>query len=214
MTEYGSDEERFSAIIDFFKHNKNTLLIIFASVFLVAISSVSYRSYVKNQNTQAAELYDAWMVGMGAQLQDSEKISEDFNLLQQNYSSTGYAQLARMIRGSQLAREGDLDEALNDFQELLSVSSGLFGNDLINSLARLSIARIELSKEKYSNALEVLDSLNSESEHPMVYEVKGDALAGLGKTELALAQYSLSISNMQDESEKSLLKIKINKLNQ
>ena len=214
MTEYGSDEERFSAIIDFFKHNKNTLLIIFASVFLVAISSVSYRSYVKNQNTQAAELYDGWMVDMGAQLQNSEKTSEDFNLLQKNYSSTGYAQLARMIRGSQLAREGDLDEALNDFQELLSVSSGLFGNDLINSLARLSIARIELSKEKYSNALEVLDSLNSESEHPMVYEVKGDALAGLGKIELALAQYSLSISNIQDESQKLLLKIKINKLNQ
>ena len=65
-------------------------------------------------------------------------------MLQKNYSSTGYAQLARMIRGSQLAREGDIDEALNDFQELLSVSSGLFGNDLINSLARLSIARIEL----------------------------------------------------------------------
>ena len=79
---------------------------------------------------------------------------------------------------------------------------------------RLSIARIELSKEKYSNALAVLDSLNSESEHPMVYEVKGDALAGLGKTELALAQYSLAIGNTQDESQKLLLKIKINKLNQ
>jgi predicted negative regulator of RcsB-dependent stress response len=214
MTEYGSDEERFSAIIDFFKHNKNTLLIIFVSVFLVAISSLSYRSYVNNQNAQAAELYDAWMLGIGDQLQDSEKASEDFNLLQQNYSSTGYAQLARMIRGSQLAREGDLDGALNDFQELLLVSSGLFANDLINSLTRLNIARIELSKERYSNALEVLDSLNSESEHPMVYEVKGDALAGLGKTELALVQYSLSMSNMQDESQKSLLKIKINKLNQ
>ena len=124
MTEYDSDEERFSAIIDFFKHNKNTLLIIFVSVFLVAISSLSYRSYVNNQNTQAAELYDAWMLGIGDQLQDSEKDSEDFNLLQQNYSSTGYAQLARMIRGAQLAREGDLDGALNNFQELLSVSSG------------------------------------------------------------------------------------------
>jgi predicted negative regulator of RcsB-dependent stress response len=214
MTEYSSDEERFSAIIDFFKHNKNTLLIIFASVFLVAISSIGYRSYVKNQNIQAAELYDTWMIGMGDQLQNSEKTSEDFNLLQNNYSSTGYAQLARMIRGSQLAREGDLDEALNHFQELLSVSSGLFGNDLINSLARLSIARIELSKEKYSNALEVLDSLSSQSEHPIVYEVKGDALAGLDKTELALAQYSLAIGNTQDESQKLLLKIKINKLNQ
>jgi predicted negative regulator of RcsB-dependent stress response len=41
---------------------------------------------------------------------------ENFDKLQEKYSSTGYAQLARMIRGSSLAREGDLDAALNRFQ--------------------------------------------------------------------------------------------------
>jgi predicted negative regulator of RcsB-dependent stress response len=48
----------------------------------------------------------------------------------------------------------------------------------------------------------------------MVYEVKADALAGLNKNELALAQYNLAMTNIQDESQKSLLKIKINKLTQ
>ena len=45
-----------------------------------------------------------------------------------------------MIRGSSLAREGDLDAALIDFKALLNVSSGLFGNDMLNSIAKINIA--------------------------------------------------------------------------
>jgi predicted negative regulator of RcsB-dependent stress response len=102
---------------------------------------------------------------------------------------------------------------LIDFKKLLDVSSGLFGNNMLNSIAKINIARIELSKENYSSALEVLESFDSESEHPLVYEVKGDALAGLEKNDLALDQYSLAIENSQNESQKSLLKMKINKIN-
>jgi predicted negative regulator of RcsB-dependent stress response len=102
---------------------------------------------------------------------------------------------------------------LIDFKKLSDVSSGLFGNNMLNSIAKINIARIELSKENYSSALEVLESFDSESEHPLVYEVKGDALAGLEKNDLALDQYSLAIENSQNESQKSLLKMKINKIN-
>jgi predicted negative regulator of RcsB-dependent stress response len=105
------------------------------------------------------------------------------------------------------------DAALIDFKELLDVSSGFFGNDMLNSITKINIARIELSKENYSNALEVLQSFNSSAEHPIVYEVKGDALAGLEKNKLAIDQYSLALENSQNESQKSLLKMKINKIN-
>ena len=117
-----------------------------------------------------------------------------------------------MIRGSSFAREGDLDAALEDFQQLLDTTSGFFGNDMLNSIAKINIARIELSKQNYSSVLAVLESFNSESEHPLVYEVKGDALAGLKKNDLALDQYSLALENSQNESQKSLLKMKINKI--
>jgi predicted negative regulator of RcsB-dependent stress response len=80
-------------------------------------------------------------------------------------------------------------------------------------ITKINIARIELSKENYSNALEVLQSFNSSAEHPIVYEVKGDALAGLEKNKLAIDQYSLALENSQNESQKSLLKMKINKIN-
>lgn len=213
MAEYSSDEERFSAFVNFFKDHKNTLLIGFLFLASILVSSISYKSYNTSKNLKAAEIYDAWFVNLSADSASASDDKENFNKLQEQYSNTGYAQLARMIRGSSLAREGDLDAALIDFKELLDVSSGFFGNDMLNSIAKINIARIELSKENYSNALKVLESFNSESEHPLVYEIKGDALAGLKKNDLALDQYSLALENSQNESQQSLLKMKINKIN-
>ena len=212
MAEYSSDEERFSAFVNFFKDHKNTLVIGFLLFAFILISSVSYKSYSSSQNLKAGEIYDAWFVGLANDSASTSDNKENFDKLQEKYSNTGYAQLARMIRGSSFAREGDLDAALVDFQQLLDATSGFFGNDMLNSIAKINIARIELSKQNYSSALAVLESFNSESEHPLVYEVKGDALAGLEKKDLALDQYSLALENSQNESQKSLLQMKINKI--
>jgi len=214
MAEFNSDEERFAAIVNFFKDNKNFLLIGFALISIVLITSISYQSFTSNQNARAAEIYDAWFTGLAAESADSDETNINFNSLQEKYANTGYGQLARMIRGSSLAREGDLESALLEFQELSQISSGLFGNDLLNSIAQLNIARIELSKNNYSNALKALESFNSDSEHPLVYELKGDALLGLKKNNLALDQFSLAIENTLDESQKSLLKMKVNNITQ
>ena len=112
-----------------------------------------------------------------------------------------------------MAQKGQLDAALEEFNELLKVSSGFFGNEMLSSIAKINIARIELSQNNFSNALEALESFNSNTEHPLVYEVKGDALIGLDKSSLALDQYALALKNTQNESEQSILKMKINKLN-
>ncbi|MDA9130699.1 tetratricopeptide repeat protein [Gammaproteobacteria bacterium] len=214
MAEYNSDEERLTAIMDFLKRNQRTILLTFGAVFFTAITSVSVNSYYSSQNAQAAELYDAWFIDTLEETNDLEKKASTFNALQENFPTTGYAGLARLIKGSQEAREGNLEAGLEEFNALLDATSGLFGNDVLNVIARMNIARIELSNNNFLNALEALEPLNSSSEHPMVYEVKADALTGLNKNELALAQYNLAITNIQDESQKSLLKIKINKLTQ
>ena len=214
MAEYDTDEERITAIMDFLKRNQRFILLTFGAVFFTAITSLSISSYYTNQNAQAAKLYDAWSIVESDEKIDLEQQAATFSALQENFPKTGYAGLARLIKGSQQAREGDLDASLEEFNELLDSTSGLFGNDVLNVIARINIARIELSNNNFSNVLEVLEPLNSSSEHPMVYEVKADALAALNKNELALAQYNLAITNMQDESQKSLLKIKINQLTQ
>lgn len=66
MAEFNSDEERFAAIVNFFKDNKNFLLIGFALISIVLITSISYQSFTSNQNARAAEIYDAWFTGLAA----------------------------------------------------------------------------------------------------------------------------------------------------
>jgi len=214
MADYNSDEERFTAIADFLKRNKNTILVTLAAIALIAVTSLSINAYQAKQNDQAAELYDMWFAGMAEENVDLEKTSSTYNQLQNNFSKTGYAGLARLIKASQFARDGEMNDSLIEFQELLNTTSGLFGNDVLNSLARINIARIEISNQNFASALEALESFNSESEHSMVYEIRGDALSGLGKTKLALDQYNFALQNMTDESQKSLLNIKINQLAQ
>ncbi|MDA9153997.1 tetratricopeptide repeat protein [Gammaproteobacteria bacterium] len=214
MADYNSDEERFTAIADFLKRNKNTILVTLAAIALIAVTSLSINAYQAKQNDQAAELYDMWFAGMAEENVNLEKTSSTYNQLQNNFSKTGYAGLARLIKASQLARDGEMNDSLIEFQELLNTTSGLFGNDVLNSLARVNIARIEISNQNFASALEALESFNSESEHSMVYEIRGDALSGLGKTKLALDQYNFALQNMTDESQKSLLNIKINQLAQ
>ena len=214
MADYNSDEERFTAIADFLKRNKNTILVTLAAIALIAVTSLSINAYQAKQNYQAAELYDMWFAGMAEENVNLEKTSSTYNQLQNNFSKTGYAGLARLIKASQFARDGEINDSLIEFQELLNTTSGLFGNDVLNSLARVNIARIEISNQNFASALEALESFNSESEHSMVYEIRGDALSGLGKTKLALDQYNFALQNMTDESQKSLLNIKINQLAQ
>ena len=209
MAEYSSDEERFSAIINFFKDYKviisSSLIVIFVSFF----SIIGYQSYKETRSSEAAIIYDKWLAELES---NNESSKETFNKLQDAFSGTGYAQLATMINGSNLARQGNLKDALINFEQLSDDTSGFFGNKMLNSIAKINIARIELSNKNYTNVLEVLDSFASNSEHSMVYEIKGDALFGLKKEELAKEQYQLAIDNARDESQKSILKIKINSI--
>tara|TARA_Y100001980_G_C14544738_1_gene323981 strand:+ start:1292 stop:1927 length:636 start_codon:yes stop_codon:yes gene_type:complete len=207
MAEYSSDEERFTAVINFFKDYKLIILSSLTFIFIYLVSITGYQSYNETKSSEAAILYDSWLAELESNNESSKKT---FTKLQDTFSGTGYAQMARMINGSNLARQGNFEDALVNFKKLSDDTSGYFGNKILNSIAKINIARIELSNKNFTYVLEVLDSFASNSEHPMVYEIKGDALLGLKKAELAVEQYQLAIDNSRDESQKTILKIKIN----
>jgi predicted negative regulator of RcsB-dependent stress response len=88
MAEYSSDEERFSAFVNFFKDNKNTLLISFFILASILISSIGYKSYNTSQNLAAAQIYDAWVTNLSAESASAVDDKENFNKLQEKYPST------------------------------------------------------------------------------------------------------------------------------
>ena len=94
MVEYSSDEERFAALVNFFKDNKNILLIVLSVISVFFITSISLNSYNNSQNEKAAEIYDAWFSTFS---NDSKEGQDYYNSLQTKYSNTGYAQLATTV---------------------------------------------------------------------------------------------------------------------
>ena len=207
MVTVRSDEERVQSIINFFKDYK------FYILFVILVSAILVCGYffsksVKSNQIQAAKvLYEDWQVTSVQENRD-----QLFQNLTENYSDTGYSHLALLKRGSDLAKENNLEGSLDVFYQLKEDSDGFFGNSLINGLARTNIARISIAQGKFDDALSVLEKYSND-EDAFTHELKGDALSGLGSYDLALQQYKNAYEKYTDTGLKNLVELKINNLN-
>lgn len=207
MVTVRSDEERVLSIINFFKDYKFYILSV---IFLVAISVGGYffSESVKSNKIQAAKaLYEDWQ-----ETSAQEGREQLFQNLTENYSDTGYSHLALLKKGSDLAKENKLQESLNLFYQLKDNSDGFFGNALMNGIARTNIARISISLGNFEDALAVLEKYSND-EDAYTHELKGDALSGVGKDDLALQQYQSAFEKYSDNGLRNLVELKINNLN-
>ena len=202
-----SDEERVQSIINFFKDYKFYII----SVFLVLGFSGGgylYTTNLKSNQVQAAkEIYQDWQASS-----DEENGEQLFEDLTANYSDTGYSHLALLKKGSDLAKDNNLEESLDIFYQLKENSDGFYGNSLINGIARTNIARISIALDKFEEALNVLEKYSND-EDAYTHELKGDALSGVGSSELALQQYESAFEKYTDSGLKNLVELKINSLN-
>ena len=206
MVTVRSEEERIQSIIDFFKDYKFYILfIILASAVLVG--GYFFSKSVKSSQIQAAKvLYEDWQETLVQEDRD-----QLFQNLIENYSDTGYSHLALLKKGSDLAKENYLEESIDIFYQLKENSDGFFGNSLMNGIARVNIARISIALGKFEDALAVLEKY-SKDEDAYTHELKGDALSGVGKDDLALQQYQNAFEKYTDNGLKNLVELKINNL--
>ena len=207
MVTVRSEEERVLSIINFFKDYKFYILSI-VLVITVSVGGYFFSERVKSNQIQAAKaLYEDWQVT--SVQEDREEL---FQNLTENYSDTGYSHLALLKRGSDLAKENNLEESIDVFYQLKENSDGFFGNSLINGIARTNIARISIALGNFEDALKVLEKYSND-EDAYTHELKGDALTGVGNDDLALKQYQSAFEKYKDNGLKNLVQLKINNLN-
>ena len=206
MVTVRSDEERVQSIINFFKDYQ---LYIFSVIFVIAISVGVYlfSNNLKTNQIQAAKMiYENWQIASSQQ--ESDELFEDLTV---NFSNTGYSYLALLKKGSDLAKENNLEGSLEVFYQLKESSDGFFGNNLINDIARTNIARISIALGLFEDALSALEKYSND-EDAYTHELKGDALSGVGSNELAIQQYQSAIDKYTDNGLKNLVELKINNL--
>ena len=207
MVTVTSEEERVQSIINFFKDYKFHILSV---ILVIALSIGGYfftTSFKSNQIQAAKVIYEDWLVA--SDLDYSEQL---FQKLTINFSNTGYSHLALLKKGSDLAKEDNLEGSLKMFYQLKENSDGYFGNSLINGIARTNIARISIALGKFEDALVVLEKYSND-EDAYTHELKGDALTGVGSNELALQQYQSALEKYADTGLRNLVELKINNLN-
>jgi len=206
MVTVRSDEERVQSIINFFKDYQ---LYIFSVIFVIAISVGGYlfSNNLKTNQIQAAKMiYENWQIASSQQ--ESDELFEDLTV---NFSNTGYSYLALLKKGSDLAKENNLEGSLEVFYQLKESSDGFFGNNLINDIARTNIARISIALGLFEDALSALEKYSND-EDAYTHELKGDALSGVGSNELAIQQYQSALDKYTDNGLKNLVELKINNL--
>ena len=86
--------------------------------------------------------------------------------------------------------------------------------NLFNLIANLNIGRIEIVNGNFDLALKALDAISLDKENATVASLKGDALRGLGRLELAEAQYTKAIDLSQIAEERAVAEYKLKLISQ
>ena len=213
MAEYSNDEERLLAIVDFFKHYRNLILSIVISISIIGIGAYGIKYTQDAQNSSAALVYSTWIEDISNEENSIINDNESFDILINEYESTGFAQLAMLKKASALASNSQLGESKIFFKKLIDTSDGFFGNPLVNKMSRVSLARILIAESNYGEALNSIEGLMTGSD-PLVNELAGDALVGQKKNTLAIEQYNLARDLYDDDASKNIIIMKLNNIQQ
>ena len=111
MAEYSNDEERLLAIVDFFKHYRNLILSIVISISVIGIGAYGIKYTQDAQNSSAALVYSTWIEDISNEENSIINDNESFDILINEYESTGFAQLAMLKKASALASNSQLGES-------------------------------------------------------------------------------------------------------
>lgn len=122
--------------------------------------------------------------------------------LQNDYPGTPYAALGALQVAKLAVNAGDLDRAASALQWAHEHAS----EAAVRDVALLRLARVRIAQGKHQDALDLIGSTPPAGFGALAQEIRGDALAALGKTDEARLAYDQAIAQSQQDA--SLLKQK------
>jgi len=212
MSEVFENNAALSSVRNFYFNYRRIILSVFFSLIFLVSAFLLNMQIQENKNTKAAVIYNQW-ISQEKETSSGKEISDQlFYDLTSEYKNSGYTKIALLDQASIMARNGDMDKALEYFTQLKEISDGVRGNKLFNKLARINAARILYSQEKYDQALNMLEKYSTSS-NALIHELVGDILKKQNKIDLAIEQYNIAKEKYDDEASISLVSMKIANIN-
>ena len=212
MSEVFENNTALTSVRNFYLNYKRIILSVFFSLIFLVLAFLFNMQIQEKKNAKAAVIYNQW-ISQEKETSNGKEIADQlFFELTSEYRNSGYTKIAVLDQASIMARNGDMEKAIEYFTLLKEISDGMRGDKLFNKLARINAARILYSQEKYDQALNLLEKYSTSS-NALIHELVGDILKKQNKIDLAIEQYDLAKEKYDDEASISIVSMKIANIN-
>ena len=210
-----TEEEQVEALKAWFETNGVSL--VFGIV--IALGGVfGYRAWensVQETGEAASAIYENLVSAVGVVPPEGlsdEMIATGNSLagqLKSDYSDSSYALFAALHLAKIAVDSGNFDKAVTELQWVLD--NGATGS--MEILARIRLAKVLSSQEKFDQALATLDVKLELSSHLSSWEeARGDVFYGKGDMDKAREAYQLAVNNVSEDNLKPFLNMKLEDL--
>ena len=184
------EHEQGELVQKWLRENAMSIIIGVALGLLLIFGWQQWRGHRAAHRLDAAVQYDVF--GTDLDKKDVDGAKQIATKLQSDFADTPYATLAAMRLADEATARGDQAAA----QASLQTAYDHAGIDALKTLAGLYLARSQIAQNKAKEALEFLDKLPQAGYAAMRQELRGDALAALGRKDEARTAYSDALANL------------------
>lgn len=190
MSDYLTDEEQWQRIKTFWQRYGNWILMVILAVVVIILG---WRWFEQRQVAQATEgsiIYQQLLVSLAEQ--NTDAMTAQANQLLQTLPKSIYAQLAALFLAREAVYNNDYETALGHLSDVLEQTK----HKPFAQIARLRMARILSAQENYTQAQQVLATVEDAKYLPLIEEVRGDIWWALGDMLQARAAYEAALKQL------------------
>lgn len=168
MPAYETDQEQMEVIKKWFRENGKWLLVAILIGLGIGFGWHTWQEQKLQRNEQASSLYEQLL--SANEQNNPQTIQQMSEEIVKRYPKTEYAAMANLIAAKASVYQNNFSVALTNLQWVLSHSSSA----ALRQIARLRIARLQLSQNKPDEAQKTIDVVNDPTFQPAIDEVQGD----------------------------------------
>lgn len=154
---------------------------------------MGYEAWKNRANAHRAEAGDRYVeltTALGNN--DTDQAKALIATLEQDFTRTPYAALAKLESAELAVTQGDLSQAIAATESAVKLAT----TTALTDAARLRLARLQQADGKHDAALKTLDALSSPGYAALVAELRGDILLSTGKASEALSAYTTALAGL------------------
>jgi predicted negative regulator of RcsB-dependent stress response len=216
VAEHLTDEQQFESLKQWWKENGMQLVLL---VVLAVGGWYAWQQWQVNKKAKAEmgsliyiEMMDIASLAPLSSLLDEQReaMVEKSQVLKNDYANTQYAHYAGLLLAKLAVAEKRFDDAARELQTVLENTEG----EELSYIARMRLARLEMGRKNYPQALELLEGDMPAAILASVAELRGDIhwLAGDQSASRAAYQSALDALSEADQRQKALLELKLNQV--